>query len=99
LTVGVHINVTLHSANVESSERENLGELSGFKVRFLPQLLSVQVDNVSKFVDQVTFIVAWAAKVIAKTFLVLLRNDSTVSILAKLAHNILDVETFALIIK
>jgi len=40
-----------------------------------------------------------AAKVIAKTFLVLLRNDSTVSILAKLAHNILDVETFALIIK
>jgi len=99
-SVLVGVKVTLNTLDVELSEGENLRELSVLQVGALPDLSLISINDVTLFVDEVSFFVHSTSKIVEQLAgAIVLGNDVTVLILVELAHYVLDVEALSVVVE
>lgn len=99
-SVLVSVKVTLNTLDVKLSERENLRELSVLQVGALPDLSLISINDVTLFVDEISFFVNSTSKIVEQLAgTIVLGDDVTVLILIELAHHVLDVEALSIVIE
>jgi hypothetical protein len=95
----VQVKVALNSLDVELGEGENLRELAVLQVLTAPQLGSANVNDVALLVNEVASLVHSAAEVVRQARLGVFVDNASMGILVKLAHDVLNIETLARVIK
>jgi len=98
-TILTYFNFSLNSLNVKLSEWENLREFSCFKISLLPKLFSININNVTSLINQISFFIDLATKIIKKFTAILVRSNISLLVLINLTHNVFNIETFSTIIE